>query len=102
MRVLDDLRAGGNSVFVVEHDMDIVRGADWIVDVGPGAGSGGGSRALQRAAGGARGGRGERHPPTSARRRAPQRTQRRPVGTLEIRDATLHNLDHLDHDLPSA
>ncbi len=35
VRVLDDLRAGGNSVFVVEHDMDIVRGADWIVDVGP-------------------------------------------------------------------
>ncbi len=35
VRVLEDLRASGNSVFVVEHDMDIVRQADWIVDVAP-------------------------------------------------------------------
>ena len=37
--VLDRLRRAGNSLFVVEHDMDVVRRADWIVDVGPGAGS---------------------------------------------------------------
>ena len=36
--VLDRLRRAGNSLFVVEHDMDVVRRADWIVDVGPGAG----------------------------------------------------------------
>ncbi|MFG6477125.1 ABC transporter [Microbacterium sp. P06] len=40
--VLEQLTASGNSVFVVEHNMDVVRGADWIVDVGPGAGEGGG------------------------------------------------------------
>jgi excinuclease ABC subunit A len=40
--VLDRLKASGNSVFVVEHDMDIVRRADWVVDIGPGAGEGGG------------------------------------------------------------
>ncbi|MCU1424489.1 MAG: transporter [Microbacteriaceae bacterium] len=40
--VLEQLKASGNSVFVVEHNMDVVRGADWIVDVGPEAGSGGG------------------------------------------------------------
>lgn len=40
--VLEQLAASGNSVFVVEHNMDVVRGADWIVDVGPGAGEGGG------------------------------------------------------------
>jgi excinuclease ABC subunit A len=40
--VLEQLRESGNSVFVVEHNMDVVRHADWIVDVGPGAGSGGG------------------------------------------------------------
>lgn len=40
--VLDRLRRAGNSVFVVEHDMDVVRRADWIVDVGPGAGELGG------------------------------------------------------------
>ena len=39
---LDRLRASGNSLFVVEHDLDVVRRADWIVDVGPAAGEHGG------------------------------------------------------------
>ena len=39
---LVQLKQAGNSVFVVEHDMDMVRRADWVVDVGPGAGSQGG------------------------------------------------------------
>ena len=42
MEVLDHLKASGNSLFVVEHDMDVVRLADWIVDIGPGAGEAGG------------------------------------------------------------
>ncbi|TFD32322.1 excinuclease ABC subunit UvrA [Cryobacterium cryoconiti] len=41
--VLEQLKASGNSVFVVEHNMDIVRRADWVVDVGPLAGAGGGA-----------------------------------------------------------
>ncbi|WP_158253861.1 excinuclease ABC subunit UvrA [Cryobacterium sp. N22] len=40
--VLEQLKASGNSVFVVEHNMDVVRRADWLVDVGPRAGDGGG------------------------------------------------------------
>ncbi|HZF88549.1 excinuclease ABC subunit UvrA [Streptomyces sp.] len=40
--VLERLKAAGNSVFVVEHHLDVVRGADWIVDVGPRAGEHGG------------------------------------------------------------
>ncbi|MGK5630514.1 ABC transporter [Streptomyces sp. URMC 123] len=40
--MLERLKAAGNSVFVVEHDMAVVRRADWIVDVGPGAGEYGG------------------------------------------------------------
>ncbi|HSP75156.1 MAG TPA: excinuclease ABC subunit UvrA [Cryobacterium sp.] len=40
--VLEQLKASGNSVFVVEHNMDTVRRADWVVDVGPLAGAGGG------------------------------------------------------------
>ena len=36
------LRSAGNSLFVVEHDLDVIRRADWIVDVGPGAGEQGG------------------------------------------------------------
>jgi excinuclease ABC subunit A len=40
--VLDRLKAAGNSLFVVEHDLDVVRRADWVVDIGPGAGEAGG------------------------------------------------------------
>jgi excinuclease ABC subunit A len=39
---LDALKRGGNSLFVVEHELDVVRRADWIVDVGPAAGEQGG------------------------------------------------------------
>ncbi|MCR6627719.1 MAG: excinuclease ABC subunit UvrA [Pseudoxanthomonas sp.] len=39
---LDDLKAVGNTLFIVEHDLDMLRRADWLVDVGPGAGSEGG------------------------------------------------------------
>ncbi|GAB3659449.1 excinuclease ABC subunit UvrA [Nocardioides korecus] len=42
LEVLDRLKAAGNSLFVVEHDLDVVRRADWVVDLGPGAGEGGG------------------------------------------------------------
>ncbi|MFI1438779.1 ATP-binding cassette domain-containing protein [Streptomyces fructofermentans] len=42
LTVLDRLKAAGNSVFVVEHHLDVVRGADWLVDVGPLAGEHGG------------------------------------------------------------
>ncbi|MCQ8277523.1 excinuclease ABC subunit UvrA [Acetobacteraceae bacterium KSS8] len=40
--ILRRLRASGNSLFVVEHNLDLIRNADWIVDVGPAAGAGGG------------------------------------------------------------
>lgn len=42
MEALDQLRRSGNSIFVVEHDLDIMRCADWLVDVGPAAGEAGG------------------------------------------------------------
>ena len=42
LRALDRLKAQGNSIFVVEHELDVMRHADWIVDVGPGAGQHGG------------------------------------------------------------
>ena len=42
LTALDRLKASGNSLFVVEHDLDVIRHADWIVDVGPGAGEHGG------------------------------------------------------------
>jgi excinuclease ABC subunit A len=42
LTALDRLKRAGNSLFVVEHDLDVMRHADWIVDVGPGAGTHGG------------------------------------------------------------
>src|ERR1700678_594437 len=81
LRALDRLKASGNSLFVVEHELDVIRHADWIVDVGPAAGEEGG-RALT---GGRRQGRGEVR--ESKPRRylfagdpAPERTPRRPRG----------------------
>ncbi len=42
LTILQRLKAAGNSLFVVEHDLDLIRQAEWIVDVGPGAGENGG------------------------------------------------------------
>lgn len=42
LRALGRLKASGNSLFVVEHELDVIRHADWIVDVGPAAGERGG------------------------------------------------------------
>jgi excinuclease ABC subunit A len=42
MQACRRLKASGNSLFVVEHELDVIRHADWLVDVGPAAGEGGG------------------------------------------------------------
>ena len=42
MNLLLKLRDQGNTVIVIEHNIDVIRSADWIVDMGPGGGSGGG------------------------------------------------------------
>jgi excinuclease ABC subunit A len=42
LRALDGLKASGNTLFVVEHEPDVIRHADWIVDIGPDAGQSGG------------------------------------------------------------
>lgn len=43
LRILTRLRDSGNTVFFVEHSLDVIREADWIVDIGPGAGVDGGT-----------------------------------------------------------
>jgi excinuclease ABC subunit A len=43
LRILRSLRDAGNTVFYVEHSLDVIREADWIVDIGPGAGTAGGT-----------------------------------------------------------
>ena len=42
LNALDSLKRAGNSLFVVEHELDVIRRADWLVDVGPNAGEKGG------------------------------------------------------------
>lgn len=42
LRALARLKAGGNTVYVVEHALEVIRAAEWIVDIGPGAGEQGG------------------------------------------------------------
>ena len=42
LEVLHRLRDGGNTVVIIEHNLDVIKTADWIVDLGPEGGSGGG------------------------------------------------------------
>ncbi|MDQ2677449.1 MAG: excinuclease ABC subunit UvrA, partial [Actinomycetota bacterium] len=100
--VLERLRAAGNSVFVVEHDMDVVRRADWVVDVGPGAGEAGGEvlysgpvdglAAIEESVT-------RRFLFADARARVP-RPQRTPLGWLELSGVTRHNLVDLEVSFP--
>src|SRR5262249_10776178 len=47
IKILEDLRELGNTILVVEHDPDVMRSADHIVDMGPGAGERGGTVMLE-------------------------------------------------------
>ena len=101
--VLEQLKASGNSVFVVEHNMDVVRHADWIVDVGPGAGEGGGHVLYSGAVDGLAAVDASVTRPflfadTSA---APARRERRtPTEWLTVEGVRLHNLHDVDASLP--
>ncbi|MGW8726087.1 ATP-binding cassette domain-containing protein [Streptomyces sp. NPDC055808] len=101
LTVLDRLKAAGNSVFVVEHHLDVMRHADWLVDVGPLAGEHGG-RVLHSGPPDGLAGVEE-----SATRRflfdrspAPRRTVREPSGRLELTGVTRHNLRGVDAVFP--
>ncbi len=97
MDALDELKRSGNSIFVVEHDLDVMRRADWLVDVGPDAGERGG-RVLYSG------------PPSGLRQVAESRTApylfasaaagaspvRTPTGWLELQGVTRNNLHRLD------
>ena len=101
MTVLDQLKAAGNSLFVVEHDMDVVRRADWIVDVGPGAGEHGG-RVLYS---GTVDGLEDVEESVTGRYLfgpgiALDRTRREPSSWLCLHHVTRHNLDDVEAEVP--
>jgi excinuclease UvrABC ATPase subunit len=93
------LRDKGNTVLVVEHEPETIAIADHVVDLGPGAGTAGGSVCFEgtvealRASGTLTG----RHLDDRA---GLKETVRTPTGTLEIRGATAHNLRDVDVDIP--
>ena len=105
LEVLEQLKRSGNSVFVVEHNMDVVRHADWIVDVGPGAGEGGGDVLYSGAVDGlaeveASVTRPFLFPDQRDLGRRPSRT-REPVATgSTVEGITLHNLAGVDASIP--
>ena len=99
----------GNSVLVVEHDESMIRAADWVVDLGPGAGPDGGAVVAagtpDRVAG-RRGG--SITAPVPRPQPAPLETDdargrlARSPGWIEIRGAAVHNLKHVDARIPLA
>jgi excinuclease UvrABC ATPase subunit len=97
--LLLQLRDKGNTVLVVEHEPETIEIADHVVDLGPGAGSAGGTVCFQgtvdelRASGTITG----RH---LGDRAALKKAVRKPTGKLEIRGATTHNLQNVDVDVP--
>ena len=101
LRALGRLKASGNSLFVVEHDLDVIRQADWIVDVGPGAGDQGGRVLYSGPPEGLRGVEASRTRPYLFPDRTPdRRAVREPEGWLRMAGVTRNNLRGLDVAFP--
>ena len=98
--LLRRLRDKGNTVLVVEHDDEVVRVADHVVDMGPGAGPHGGNVVFQGTVEGliASGPTTGRHLGVRQQLKAVPRT---PRGAIPIRDARLHNLRDVSVDVPT-
>ncbi|MBA3820643.1 MAG: excinuclease ABC subunit UvrA, partial [Deltaproteobacteria bacterium] len=101
LHALDRLKASGNSLFVVEHELDVIRQADWIVDVGPGAGQHGGHILYSGPPAGLA------EVAASQTRRylfgeevTPAHEPREPTGWLELSGITRNNLAGLDVAFP--
>ena len=96
------MRDLGNTVIVVEHDEETMLAADWIVDVGPGAGLHGGYIVAEGTADDIRA-----CPESltgqylSGKKVIPvPKTRRKPTGWLTVRGAAEHNLKHIDVRIP--
>ncbi|WP_312487942.1 excinuclease ABC subunit UvrA [Massilia timonae] len=98
---LAQLKAAGNSLFVVEHALDVIRQADWLVDVGPLAGERGGQVLYSGVPDGLR-----KVEKSQTRRYLfgeappPQRTPREPTGWLKLAGIHRNNLNDLEVAFP--
>jgi excinuclease UvrABC ATPase subunit len=97
--LLLQLRDKGNTVLVVEHKPETIEIADHVVDLGPGAGSGGGAVTFEGTVAGLRGSDTltGRH---LGDRAAVKPAVRTPRGALEVRGASTHNLQNVSVDIP--
>ena len=102
LHALEALRRSGNSLFVIEHEVDVIRRADWIVDVGPGAGDRGGEILYSGPPAGLR--RIEasqtRHYLYATRSSSSRAALRQPTGWLLLSGVTRNNLHNLDVRFP--
>ena len=100
VEMLYRLRDKGNSLLVVEHDQQVMRASDWIIDVGPGAGAAGGAvvfagtyRQLLDS---------DSITGQMLTRKTEYRSERRrPAGWIPIKDARVHNLKNVSTRIPT-
>src|SRR5690349_9538436 len=98
---LERLKASGNSLFVVEHEIDVIRRADWIVDVGPAAGEHGGWVLYSGPPDGlADVEESQTRIHLFGQKALPTRTPRAPSAWLRLEGVTRNNLQDLDIDFP--
>lgn len=101
LSALARLKASGNSLFVVEHDLDVVRQADWIVDVGPAAGEQGGQVLYSGPPEGLKAVESSRtRQYLFGQQTLPHREARQPRGWLRLSEVSRNNLHHLDVAFP--
>ncbi|AKS09635.1 excinuclease ABC subunit UvrA [Pseudomonas trivialis] len=98
---LDRLKAAGNSLFVVEHDLETMRRADWLIDVGPAAGEHGGQVLYSGPpAGLAQVAASQTREYLFAEKRVSNPVRREPSGWLKLEGVTRNNLKGLNVDFP--
>ncbi|WP_405121329.1 excinuclease ABC subunit UvrA [Pseudomonas petroselini] len=98
---LDRLKAAGNSLFVVEHDLETMRRADWLIDVGPAAGEHGGQVLYSGPpAGLSQVEASQTREYLFAEKRVANPVCREPTGWLKLEGVTRNNLDGLNVDFP--
>ena len=98
---LERLKAAGNSLFVVEHDLETMRRADWLIDVGPAAGEHGGQVLYSGPpAGLAQVQASQTREYLFAGKRVSEQARREPTGWLKLQGVTRNNLKDLNVDFP--
>jgi excinuclease ABC subunit A len=113
LEVLHGFKQSGNTVVVIEHNLDVVKTADWVIDLGPDGGAGGGrivaegtpeqvaevpesytGEALRRVLGGAR------KPTAKPKKKTARKSSEEGLEAIAVRGARQHNLKGVDLDIP--